>query len=293
MSIKISSLFIPAFLLLLAYKLEAGDIVTYWGQNGGEGKLIDTCNSGLYKIVNIAFLYSFGNFQPPKLNLAGHCEPSNGGCQILTNSIRQCQSMGIKVMLSIGGGTNTYSLSSADDARQVADYLWNNYLGGQSSTRPLGNAVLDGIDFDIELGQPHYVALARRLSEHSQQGKKIYLTAAPQCPFPDKLLNDALQTGLFDYVWVQFYNNPQCEFVSNPENFKRRWNQWTSIPAQKLFIGLPAAKAASGTGYVPKQVLISQVLPFVKGSQKYGGVMLWNRYSDVQSGYSSAIKDAV
>ncbi|MCD7455181.1 hypothetical protein HAX54_027311 [Datura stramonium] len=194
--------------------------------------------------------------------------------------------MGIKVMLSIGGATNTYSLSSADDARHVADYLWNNYLGGQSSFRPLGDAVLDGIDFDIELGQPHYAALARRLSEHSQQ--------APQCPFPDKLLNGALQTGLFDYVWVQFYNNPECEFTSNPENFKRRWNQWTSIPAKKLFVGLPAAKLPSPqTGYVPKQVTMSQVLPFVRGSYKYGGVMLWNRYLDVQSGYSSAIKAAV
>ncbi|KAK4352913.1 hypothetical protein RND71_028431 [Anisodus tanguticus] len=121
MSIKISSLLIPTFLLLLAYKLEGGDIVTYWGKNGREGKLVDTCNSVLYKIVNVAFLSSFGNFQPPKLNLAGHCEPSNGGCQKLTNSIRQCQSMGIKVMLSIGGGTNTYSSSSADDARQVAN----------------------------------------------------------------------------------------------------------------------------------------------------------------------------
>lgn len=288
-------MFILAFLLLLAYKVKGrGDIVIYWGQNEGEGKLIDTCNTGLYNIVNIAFLSAFGNFQPPKLNLAGHCEPPTGGCQKLTNSIRRCQRMGIKVMLSIGGATKTYSLSSADDARQVADYLWNTYLGGQSSFRPLGDAVLDGIDFDIELGQPHYAALARRLSEHSQQGKKIYLSAAPQCPFPDKLLNGALQTGLFDYVWVQFYNNPECEFPSNQENFKRRWNQWTSIPAKKLFVGLPAANAAfHGTGYVTKHVVKSQLLPFVRRSQKYGGVMLWDRYLDFQSGYSSAIKDYV
>ncbi|NP_001312735.1 basic endochitinase precursor [Nicotiana tabacum] len=294
MNIKVSLLFIlPIFLLLLTSKVKAGDIVVYWGQDVGEGKLIDTCNSGLYNIVNIAFLSSFGNFQTPKLNLAGHCEPSSGGCQQLTKSIRHCQSIGIKIMLSIGGGTPTYTLSSVDDARQVADYLWNNFLGGQSSFRPLGDAVLDGIDFDIELGQPHYIALARRLSEHGQQGKKLYLTAAPQCPFPDKLLNGALQTGLFDYVWVQFYNNPECEFMSNSENFKRRWNQWTSIPAKKLYIGLPAAKTAAGNGYIPKQVLMSQVLPFLKGSSKYGGVMLWNRKFDVQCGYSSAIRGAV
>ncbi|KAK9207303.1 hypothetical protein WN943_017588 [Citrus x changshan-huyou] len=55
-------------------------------------------------------------------------------------------------MLSIEGGAGNYYLSFSEDARQVADYLWNNFLGGQSSARPLGNAVLDGIDFGIERG---------------------------------------------------------------------------------------------------------------------------------------------
>lgn len=296
MSIKVSSIFILAFLLLLlAFKVQGkGDIVTYWGQNVGEGKLIDTCKSGLYKIVNIAFLSSFGNSQQPKLNLAGHCEPSNGGCKSLSNYIKQCQKMGIKVMLSIGGATPTYSLSSPHDAKHLADHLWNHYLGGNGPNRPLGDAVLDGIDFDIEHGQQHYDVLAKRLVEHGKKGKKIYLSAAPQCPFPDKHLNGALQTGLFDYVWIQFYNNPQCEFTSNPENFKKSWKEWTSIPAKKLFVGLPAAKEAfKGTGYVPKEKVISKIIPFVKGSNKYGGFMIWNRFLDAKSGYSSSIKDAV
>ncbi|KAK6777338.1 hypothetical protein RDI58_024055 [Solanum bulbocastanum] len=37
-------------------------------------------------------------------------------------------------------------------AREVATYLWNNFLGGKSSSRPLGDAVLDGTDLDIEGG---------------------------------------------------------------------------------------------------------------------------------------------
>uniref|UniRef100_A0A803L9B9 chitinase n=1 Tax=Chenopodium quinoa TaxID=63459 RepID=A0A803L9B9_CHEQI len=101
------------------------------------------------------------------------------------------------------------------------------------------NAVLDGIDFDIE------------------SGKKVYLSAAPQCPFPDHKLNGALHTGLFDYVWIQFYNNPSCEFdVSNPEKFKNSWRKWTSnIPAKKFFVGLPAAaaKSAAGSGFAEKE----------------------------------------
>lgn len=286
-----------AFLLLIALftASQAGDIVVYWGQNAGEGKLIDTCSTGKYRIVNLAFLSAFGNFKKPELNLAGHCTPSTGDCQKLTNSIRSCQSQGIKVLLSIGGGTRSYSLSSPDDARNVADYLWDHFLGGHADFRPLGDAVLDGIDFDIETGEPHYVALAKRLSERSQGGQKVYLAAAPQCPFPDKKLNGALSTGLFDYVWIQFYNNPQCEYnTDNPNTFKGSWTQWLqSIPAQKFFVGLPASKAAAGNGYIPKEVLISQVLPFVKSSSKYGGIMLWDRFHDLKSGYSDTVKGSV
>lgn len=67
-----------------------------------------------------------------------------------------------KVMLSLGGSIGNYSIGSREDAKVVADYLWNNFLGGKSSSRPLGDAVLDGIDFNIELGSPqHYDDLAR------------------------------------------------------------------------------------------------------------------------------------
>lgn len=71
--------------------------------------------------------------------------------------------------------------------------------------------VLDRIDFDIESGgSQHWDDLARYLSAYSKHGKKMYLTAAPQCPFPDALVGGALKTGLFDYVRVQFYNNPRA-----------------------------------------------------------------------------------
>ncbi len=39
--------------------------------------------------------------------------------------------------------------------------------------------------------------------------KKYYITAVPQCPFPDFYTNPVLQAkgNLFDFVLVQFYNN--------------------------------------------------------------------------------------
>ncbi|KAE8722681.1 Acidic endochitinase [Hibiscus syriacus] len=274
----------------------AGGIAVYWGQNGNEGTLAATCVTGRYAYVNLAFLNQFGNGSTPGLNLAGHCNPASNGCAFLSSDIRSCQSRGIKVMLSIGGGVGSYSLASKADAKNVARYLWRNFLGGSSHSRPLGNAVLDGIDFDIELGSTqHYDDLARYLSAHSKPKRKIYLTAAPQCPFPDRFLGAALNTGRFDYVWVQFYNNPQCQYASgNTANLLNSWNQWTSsINARKIFMGLPASPAAAGSGYIPPNVLTSQVLPVIKTSSKYGGVMLWNKFFDDANGYSASIAASV
>uniref|UniRef100_A0A453QR82 GH18 domain-containing protein n=1 Tax=Aegilops tauschii subsp. strangulata TaxID=200361 RepID=A0A453QR82_AEGTS len=87
---------------------EAGGISIYWGQNGGEGTLAETCATGNYKFVNLAFLAAFGNGQPPVLNLAGHCDPTNGGSTNLSSDIKSCQSSGVKVILSIGGGAGSY-----------------------------------------------------------------------------------------------------------------------------------------------------------------------------------------
>ncbi|XP_050887992.1 acidic endochitinase [Lathyrus oleraceus] len=291
---QLSILFFPLFLVSLFRYSHAAGIAVYWGQNGGEGSLADACNTNNYQFVNIAFLSTFGNGQTPQLNLAGHCNPSANECTKFSSEIQACQAKGIKVLLSLGGGAGSYSLSSADDATQVANYLWNNFLGGTSTSRPLGDAVLDGIDFDIEAGGQHFDELARALNGFSAQ-KRVYLSAAPQCPFPDAHLDSAINTGLFDYVWVQFYNNPQCQYSNgNTNNLVNAWTQWTSSQAKQVFLGVPAnAAAAPSGGFIPSDVLISQVLPAIKSSPKYGGVMIWDRFNDGQSGYSNAIKGSV
>lgn len=291
--LAISVPFFSLILLALAHGSNAGSIAIYWGQNGNEGTLAQACATGNYQFVILAFLPTFGNGQKPMINLAGHCDPYSNGCTKLSSDIKSCQAKGIKVLLSLGGGAGSYSLSSPQDATQVANYLWNNFLGGQSPSRPLGLAVLDGIDFDIEGGSGLYWGdLARYLKGYR---KNLYLTAAPQCPFPDAWIGNALKTGLFDYVWVQFYNNPPCQYsASGIGSLKAAWTQWTSnIPANKIFLGLPASPAAAGSGFISASDLTSKVLPAIKGSPKYGGVMLWSRYYDAQSGYSSNIKNHV
>ncbi|KAI4348019.1 hypothetical protein L6164_008782 [Bauhinia variegata] len=294
----LSYLLLPLlFLSLLIKTTTAGGIAVYWGQNGNEGTLSEACASGKYTHINIAFLNVFGNGQTPSMNLAGHCNPSiPGSCVKFSAEIKDCQSRGIKVLLSIGGGIGSYSLSSPADAKNVSVFLWDTFLGGKSSTRPLGDAVLDGIDFDIELGSTeNWQHLARFLKSYGGAGKRVYLGAAPQCPFPDRFLGTALDTGLFDFVWVQFYNNRPCQYADgNITNLVNSWNRWTtSVPAGKIFLGLPAAPAAAGSGYIPPEVLTSQILPVILKSPKYGGVMLWSRYWDNQNGYSDSILSSV
>ena len=58
--------------------------------------------------------------------------------------IKACQAKGKKIMISMGGATGGGTFSSKDQAESFAKTIWNLFLGGSSSTRPFGDAVLDG-----------------------------------------------------------------------------------------------------------------------------------------------------
>ncbi|CAJ1978460.1 unnamed protein product [Sphenostylis stenocarpa] len=270
-----------------------GGIAVYWGQDGREGDLTTTCDSGNYAIVLLAFLHKFGAGRTPEWNFAGHCD--NGAmkkCTELESEIKHCQDNGIKVLLSIGGSPDysNYSLSSAEDAKNVANYLYTNFLSGQFG--PLGSVKLDGIDFDIEVTENHWDDLARELDYFRQTtGRYFYLAAAPQCPTnPIYYLGKAIATKLFDYIFVQCYNNPGCSYVSGTNALLNSWDTWVGLVASNnsLFVGLPASTSA-GNGFIPAEVMNGEVLPYAKTASNYEGVMLWNRYHDVLNGYSDQI----
>lgn len=46
--------------------------------------------------------------------------------------------------MSLGGATGVVGFSSDSQAESLADQVWDMFLGGQSDTRPFGDAVLDG-----------------------------------------------------------------------------------------------------------------------------------------------------
>ncbi|KAH9318813.1 hypothetical protein KI387_020582, partial [Taxus chinensis] len=89
---------------------------------------------------------------------------------------------------------------------------------------------------------------------------KVEMCLHPQCPYPDASLGKALQTGLFDYVWIQFYNN-YCQYSGgDASTLINLWKQWTTsiLKTTRFFLGLPASTAAAGSGFIPAATLKSK-----------------------------------
>lgn len=269
-----------------------GGIAIYWGQDTREGDLKTTCDTGKYAIVLLSFLNKFGAGRTPTLNLAGHCGSGSWKkCTELEYQIKHCQAKGIRVLLSIGGPpeSSDYSLTSSEDAKSVANYLYTNFLSGQYG--PLGSITLDGIDFDIQTTEHHWEDLATELDalRRTKHHRYFFLSAAPQCSIPAPFLHKAIQTGLFEYVHIQFYNDPACTYSNgNVKPLLESWDNWVNFVLlnNSLFLRLPATP---GSGYVPPHVMNNHVLPYVKRASNYEGVMLWDRFRDDQNGYSGKI----
>lgn len=261
-------------------------IAVYWGQTTGTS-LGDFCSSTNADIVIVSFLSEFGT-TTTTLNLAGNCETTFSGsslldCSDIGSEIKSCQSAGKKVFLSLGGGATSYGFSSDSEAESFAETLWNYFGGGTSSTRPFGDAVVDGFDFDIESGDSTgYAALANALrSTYFPQGSKtFYISAAPQCPLPDASLNDLLTNADVDYAFIQFYNNPSCS-IQGSFNIDK-WQDATSGFKNtniKLYVGLPGSSSSAGSGYVSEYSTLESALTKAKSYSNFGGVMLWDAYS--------------
>uniref|UniRef100_A0A0E0DNE9 GH18 domain-containing protein n=1 Tax=Oryza meridionalis TaxID=40149 RepID=A0A0E0DNE9_9ORYZ len=110
-------------MLLLATPLPATaddpGLVVYWGRHKEEGSLREACDTGHYTTVIITF-YN-GRYS---LDISGH------SLAVVGTDIKHCQSRGIIVLLSIGGQGGGYFLPTNASAADIADNLWNTYLGG-------------------------------------------------------------------------------------------------------------------------------------------------------------------
>jgi len=293
----------PAFSLAQRQSTD-NQVVVYWGQNGGgtieNNDLTAYCNgtSGI-DILVLSFLYEYGNGQTIASGVIGQScsidqQGQGQGCEALAQGIKTCQSAGVKVIMSLGGASGAYSLSSADEATQIGQNLWNSY-GGTSgsgvastngtSSRPFGDVSVDGWDFDIESnsGNNYYKEMITALrSNFAKDSSKDYvITGAPQCPVPEPNMGEMIQASQFDYLFVQFYNNPGCS-VDGEINFDDWKSSLAGSPSEgaKIFIGVPASPlGATGTSsgakyYLDPSSLASLVGQYTSDSA-FGGIMMW------------------
>ncbi|KAI9233319.1 MAG: glycoside hydrolase family 18 protein, partial [Podila humilis] len=280
------------------------NLVTYWGQkyasnlrSGNQNRqkpLGEYCQtSDGEDIIVLAFLHVFNSAARglPRMDLSNQCLPTSlfPGTSLLHcpdtgAGVKMCQSKGKAIILSLGGAAGAYGFSDDSEARDFAHTIWNLFLGGSSATRPLDDAILDGVDLDIEggltAGYPAFIAELRSLFAADTR-KKYYITAAPQCPFPDAYLGATLQAAWIDMVFVQYYNNYCGTQAYGSFNFNfDQWDTWaktTSINKNvKVYLGVPASQTAANAGYVTIDRL-RQIIDDVRCKySSFGGVMMWD-----------------
>ncbi|KAG8885710.1 Chitinase 1 [Tulasnella sp. 332] len=235
----------------------------------------------------------FGPGGKPEINLANICsagaDPVFTGtqlanCQFLASDIKTCQAAGKIVTISLGGASGGGTFANNTQAASFADQIWDIFLGGTSSTRPFGAAVLDGVDLDIETGSQSFVPFVSRLRTHMNgASKKYYITAAPQCPYPDSALGTTLNSVSFDALYVQFYNNPCGLTHYNDGSYTWNfgvWDYWARNTSPnknvKVYIGAPGGKSGASSGYVPLEALQTIVKDTARNFPSFGGIMLWD-----------------
>ena len=268
----------------------SNNVVLYWGQAsaGSQESLGTYCESTSADMYVLSFL---AGFPESELTIHGCAGTLASSCPDLAADIKYCQSLGKKVLLSLGGAVGSYGFTSDQQAINYASTLWNSFGGGTSTQRPFGDAVLDGFDLDIENGDPTgYAALTTALRK-LYAGGDYYIGAAPQCVYPDASLSTALANGYFDFVFVQFYNN-KCSIDGS-----FNWATWAKYAADyaastnpnvKLYLGLPGSSSAASSGYASISS-IQSVLATIQSSKYFGGVMLWDAsqaFSNVVNGVS-------
>ncbi|KAL7929304.1 glycoside hydrolase superfamily [Trichoderma chlorosporum] len=290
----------------------APQLVVYWGQSLSERPLADYCKPGAGPdIIPLAFFSSypstdvFGNVDSCNLTTSTTQSPE---CKALEKDIKYCQSQGKKIMLSVGGGGGSVQFTNQSSIQTLANQLWDmfgpvraNYTG----SRPFGTAVLDGFDMDIENPDSAF-SFAFFVQEMNQlfttdPSKKYFMTGAPQCIVPDANMGDMMFNGKFDYLYIQFYNTPQCSARGAISGYRPGDGslQYFSYDAfqefitvsfsqskgAQLFIGLPASSTAAGSDenyfLAPEeaQTLINEF----RTHPSFGGVMLWDAGSSDES----------
>ncbi|SMN21258.1 similar to Saccharomyces cerevisiae YLR286C CTS1 Endochitinase, required for cell separation after mitosis [Maudiozyma saulgeensis] len=272
--------------LVYAFDNDAqNNVAVYWGQNsqGSQESLATYCQSSDADI----FLLSFADAFPTiTLNFANACSETFSDdssllhCSQIAADITTCQSLGKKVLLSLGGASGAYGFTDDAEAETFAQTLWDTFGEGTGVTdRPFDSAIVDGFDFDIENNNNvGYAALVTKLRTlFATSSKQYYISAAPQCPYPDASVGDLLANADVDFAFIQFYNN----YCNVEATFN--WDTWVNYAENispnsniKLYLGLPGSATAAGSGYISDVSVLKSTVEQISTFSNFGGISLWD-----------------
>ncbi|GMM38681.1 hypothetical protein DASC09_060200 [Saccharomycopsis crataegensis] len=264
------------------YSKDGKNVAAYWGQGDNQESLATYCKQKNMGIVIISFLNNW-NSTAVSYNFGNAC--GGNTCPQIEKDIKTCQKLGIKVFLSLGGDATlgSYGVSTAEEGRAAASVIYNTFhpKADPSVTKPFGKAEIDGFDYDIENsnsgGLGAMVAELRTL----WTSKTLLISATPQCPYPDKgtsaLLTDT--SAKVDFVFVQFYNNPDCA-LSNDNGFNSSWGTWSNFTKNgsgnpnkmKIFIGVCTA---CDSEYIVDIRDVESRTAEMRNFEYFGGFTLW------------------
>lgn len=259
-------------------------------------------------MIILAYLSGFykGGSAWPTINFGSSCSGHNSyqqtvapgllNCTSLASQIVECQRIGKKVLLSIGGFAAGGNVSIPNDqtAISLATSFWG-LFGPVNLTlapwllRPFGNVTLDGFEIASTSGGSSiesYNAFAQTLKDlfATDPSKRYYLSAAPQCPIPERSIPLGLMRGV-DFVWPQYYKNPECD-LSNTSAFADNYRRWAQIlgwptngaannKAPMLLVGATGNAHDGQSGYVPTSNLTAAI-DNVRNMSCFGGMSLWD-----------------
>ena len=123
--------------------------------------------------------------------------------------------------------------------------------------------------------------------------KKFYISGAPQCIIPDAHLADAIETSYFDFLFVQFYNTPECsarayfdhQYGGGGVNIS--YSKWVDFVHEhglnkqtKVYLGLPASDDSNDVTDPAMYLQPEEAKQMIQAFQSqypndFGGVMLY------------------
>ncbi|KAJ1956787.1 Chitinase 2 [Dipsacomyces acuminosporus] len=285
------------------------NVAVYYGQNSAASQALPYqkplrayCEDDYVDIILLSFLYILkGKGGYPVLNFANVCDYSKNSsvpvfpgtelmhCSDMGSDIKHCQEKGKIVLLSIGGATAQLNSDAAAFSKQV----WDLFMEGSSPNRPFDDAVIDGVDLDFEQQtQMDLVDFANSMHGYFKQSaskKKYYITAAPQCPYPDANLGKLLEKAHIDMAFIQFYNSGWCDNSKyglpkwpQSQNYYMWHDAWKNgsfaNPNIKLFVGATAGQNAGNPSSYVEPAFFAQELREIQGNYtgSFGGAMLWD-----------------